>query len=143
MNINNILGLVILFYGLSFCINMICVDKAHLFDLRTNIGFTVTYFVLSPLTVFYSVGRAMETWYQIAANKKAIIDTLRAEIEGTKYESLKDNELYAITGVLSEHLEYAELDSFDAIFQALEDAGYIAADEHGRYHFVEQTGQTE
>lgn len=141
MNINEILGLAILFYGLSFCINMICVDKAHLFDLRTSIGFTVTYFALSPLTVFYSVGRAMETWYQITANKKAIINTLRAEIEDTKYDSLKDDELYAITGVLSEHLEYAELDSFDAIFQALEDAGYIAADEHGKYHFVEQTGQ--
>ena len=143
MNINEILGLAILFYGLSFCINMICVDKAHLFDLRTSIGFTATYFALSPLTVFYSIGRAMETWYQITANKKAIINTLRAEIEDTKYDSLKDDELYAITGVLSEHLEYAELDSFDAIFQALEDAGYIAADEHGRYHFVEQTGQEE
>ena len=143
MNINNILCLIILFYSLSFCINMICVDKTHLFDLKTSIGFTVTYFLLSPLTVFYSVGRAMETWYQITANKKAIIDTLRMEIEGTKYESLKDNELYAITGVLSEHLEYAELDSFEAIFQALEDAGYIAADAHGRYHFVEQTGQEE
>jgi hypothetical protein len=141
MNINDILILAILFYSLSFCINMICVDKAHLFDLRTSIGFTVTYFALSPLTVFYSIGRAMETWYQITANKKAIINTLRAEIEDTKYASLKDDELYAITGVLSEHLEYAELDSFDAIFQALEDAGYIAADEHGKYHFVEQTGQ--
>jgi hypothetical protein len=141
MNINDILILAILFYSLSFCINMICVDKAHLFDLRTSIGFTVTYFALSPLTVFYSIGRAMETWYQITANKKAIINTLRAEIEDTKYDSLKDDELYAITGVLSEHLEYAELDSFDAIFQALEDAGYIAADEHGKYHFVEQTGQ--
>lgn len=141
MNINDILGLIILFYGLSFCINMICVDKAHLFDLRTSIGFTIAYFVLSPLTVFYSIGRAMETWYQITVNKKTIINTLRAEIEGTKYDSLKDDELYAITGVLSEHLEYAELDSFDAIFQALEDAGYIAADEHGKYHFVEQTGQ--
>lgn len=143
MNINDILGLAILFYGLSFCINMICIDKAHLFDLRASIGFTATYLALSPLTVFHSIGRAMETWYQITINKKAIIDTLRAEIEGTKYESLKDDELYAITGVLSEHLEYAELDSFDAIFQALEDAGYIAADEHGKYHYVEQTGQEE
>lgn len=143
MNINDILGLIILFYGLSFCINMICVDKAHLFDFRTSVKFTITYLLLAPLTMFYSVGRAMETWYQIAANKKAIINTLRAEIEGTKYDSLKDDELYAITGVLSEHLEYAELDSFDAIFQALEDAGYIAADEYGRYHFVEQTGQEE
>lgn len=141
MNINDILGLAILFYGLSFYINIICIDKAHLFNLRASIGFAVTYLALSPLTVFHSIGRAMETWYQISINKKAIIDTLRAEIEGTKYESLKDDELYAITGVLSEHLEYAELDSFDAIFQALEDAGYIAADEHGKYHFVEQTGQ--
>lgn len=143
MNINDILGLTILFYGLSFCINMICIDKAHLFNLRASIGFTVTYLALSPLTVFHSIGRAMETWYQITINKKAIIDTLRAEIEGTKYDSLKDDELYAITGVLSEHLEYAELDSFDAIFQALEDAGYIAADGHGNYHFIEQTGQEE
>lgn len=143
MDVNNILGLIILFYSLSFCINMICVDKAHLFDLRANIGFTAAYLALSPLTVFHSIGRAMETWYQIVINKKAIIDTLRAEIEGTKYDSLKDNELYAITGVLSEHLEYAELDYFEAIFQALEDAGYIAADAHGNYHFVEQTGQEE
>jgi hypothetical protein len=143
MNINDILILAILFYSLSFCINMICIDKAHLFDLRTSIVFTATYLALSPFTVFHSVGRAMETWYQIAINKKAIIDTLRAEIEGTKYDNLKDSELYAITGVLSEHLEYAELDSFEAIFQALEDDGYIAADEHGRYHYVEQTGQEE
>ena len=141
MNINDILCLIILFYGLSFCINMICIDKAHLFDLRMSARFTIMYFLLSPLTVFYSVGRAMETWYQITVNKKAIINTLRAEIEGTKYASLKDDELYAITGVLSEHLEYAELGSFDAIFQALEDAGYIAADGHGNYHFVDQTGQ--
>lgn len=137
MNINDILGLAILFYGLSFCINMICVDKVHLFYLKTSVKFTIVYLLLAPLTVFHSVRRAM------AANKKAIINTLRAEIEGTKYDSLKDEELYSITGVLSEHLEYAELDSFDAIFQALEDAGYIAADEHGRYHYVEQTGQEE
>lgn len=143
MNINEILGLTILFYGLSFCINMICIDKAHLFDLRASIGFTVTYLALSPLTVFHSIGRTMEAWYQITINKKAIIDTLRAEIEGTKYDSLKDDELYSITGVLSEHLEYAELDSFEAIFQALEDDGYIVADEHGRYHYMEQTGQEE
>jgi hypothetical protein len=141
MNINDILILAILFYSLSFCINMICVDKAHLFEFKKSIIFTIVYLILSPLTMFYSVGKAMETWYQFISNKQMIIDALRAEIEDTKYKDLSDEELYEITRILAEHLEYAEYNSFDDIFQALEDAGYIAADEYGRYHYVEQTGQ--
>lgn len=143
MDFNDFLGLVFSLYCLSFCINMICVDKAHLFDLRVSVGFTVTYFVLSPLTVFYSVGRAMETWYQITANKKAIIDTLRAEIADTKYNTLSDKDLYSITGVLAENLEYAEFEDFESIFAALEKDGYIVSDNGVKYYFKEQTGQIE
>ena len=141
MNINDIIGLIILIYGLLLYINIICVDKANLFECRKSIVFTIVYFALSPLTMFYSVGKAMETLYQFISNKQMIIDALRAEIEDTKYKDLSDEELYEITRILAEHLEYAEYNSFDDIFQALEDAGYIAADEYGRYHYVEQIGQ--
>lgn len=143
MDFNDFLGLVFSLYCLSFCINIICVDKARLFDLRVSIGFTIAYFVLSPLTVFYSVGRAMETWYQITANKKAIIDTLRAEIADTKYNTLSDKDLYSITGVLAENLEYAEFEDFESIFAALEKDGYIVSDNGVKYYFKEQTGQIE
>lgn len=143
MNINDIIGLIILIYALSFCINIICVDKAHLFEFKKSIIFTIVYLVLSPFTVFHSIGKAMEAWYQLVSNKQIIIEALRGEIEDTKYKDLSDEELYEITRILAEHLEYAEFNSFDDIFQALEDAGYIAADEHGRYHYVEQTGQEE
>jgi len=143
MDFNDFLGLVFSLYCLSFCINMICIDKAHLFDLRVSIVFTITYLILSPLTVFYSVGRAMETWYQITANKKAIIDTLRAEIADTKYNTLSDKDLYSITGVLAENLEYAEFEDFESIFAALEKDGYIVSDNGVKYYFKEQTGQIE
>ena len=143
MDINNILGLIILFYSLSFCINIVCVDKARLFEFKKSIVFTIVYLALSPFTMFYSIGKAMETWYQFVSNKQMIIDALRAEIEDTKYKDLSDEELYEITRILAEHLEYAEYNSFDDIFQALEDAGYITADEYGKYHYVEQTGQEE
>lgn len=139
----DILGLVISLYVITICINVICVDKGHLFEFMTNPWFTLVYLALSPFTLFYSIGKAMETWYQVSCNKKIIIQTLRAEIAETKYNTLSDKDLYSITGVLAENLEYAELEDFDSIFATLEKDGYIASDDGIKYYFKEQTGQIE
>ena len=92
------------------------------------------YFVNNIYEIKYTETKNMaagNTKVATDANKQMIIDALRAEIEDTKYKDLSDEELYEITRILAEHLEYAEYNSFDDIFQALEDAGYQNAEQVG------------
>lgn len=136
-----IIGLIICVYGLIICINFVIVDKCRLFDMKLHIGFTIAYLILSPFTITFSIGQAMLSWYQFIKDKKLIIDTLRAELEDTKYNSLSDADLYSITRVLSADLSYSELETFEDIFNSLESNGWITRSEDGTYHYKEQTGQ--
>lgn len=138
-----IIVLVVGLYIISVCVNYLIIDKARLFDVRVNVGFTIVYLLLSPLVLPHAIGKAMEVWYQVTANKKAIITTIRMEIADTKYDTISDQDLYLITGVLAEHLEYAEMESFEAIFEDLEKNGWIETKDGINYYYVEQTGLEE
>jgi hypothetical protein len=125
------------------CINFIVIDKGRLFDLKLHIGFTIVYIMLSPFTVFYSIGKAVETWYQDIKNLDLIIQTFIMELEHTQYNSLSYKDLKAITIYLSQHLEFSEYDSFYEIFTELERRNVIYADDNENYHFNYQIGQDE
>lgn len=122
---------IIIAYILTIIFNIHYTIKWELVSFKLNLYFTFIYLVLSPVILPFTIGRALLAWYEEIESTKAILQGLRLGVDGTRYEKLSDNDLLSLTDIMAQNTQYIAFDSFEEIFQDLEQKGYIIVDENG------------